>query len=152
MIYISHRGNTVGKNLHLENTPEYIDAALVHFEVEVDVWVHGTKILLGHDCGHSEISLNFLSDRKEKLWIHCKNYNAVHLFNQTDFNWFWHNVDDMTLTSRGYIWVYPGKQPIYNSIAVMPEMYNDDVTHCAGICSDVILNYCLTKETRHEIY
>jgi hypothetical protein len=40
-----------------------------------------------------------------------------------------------------YIWAYPGKQPIYKSIAVMPELNNDDVTKCIGICSDYIEKY-----------
>jgi hypothetical protein len=39
------------------------------------------------------------------------------------------------------IWAYPGKQPIKGSIAVMPEIYNDDLSACAGICSDYIKNY-----------
>ena len=47
----------------------------------------------------------------------------------------------MTLTSNGWMWVYPGKQPIKGSIAVMPEIYNDDVSECAGVCSDYIEKY-----------
>jgi hypothetical protein len=57
------------------------------------------------------------------------------------FNWFWHDVDDMTLTSKGFIWVYPGKQPINNSIAVIPELYEDNISKCIGICSDYIEDY-----------
>ena len=47
----------------------------------------------------------------------------------------------MTLTSKSYIWAYPGKQPIKNSIAVMPEIHNDDISQCLGVCSDYIQNY-----------
>jgi len=36
---------------------------------------------------------------------------------------------------------YPGKQPIKDSIAVMPELYNDDLSLCIGICSDYISKY-----------
>ena len=25
-------------------------------------------------------------------------------------NYFWHQTDDFTLTSHGYIWTYPGKK------------------------------------------
>ena len=40
MILVSHRGNTVGKNLELENTPKYIEKAIkLGYEVEVDLWV-----------------------------------------------------------------------------------------------------------------
>jgi hypothetical protein len=54
---------------------------------------------------------------------------------------FWHQKDDVTLTSQGYIWAYPGKQPLKNSIAVLPERNNDDTSQCSGICSDVIEKY-----------
>ncbi len=34
-----------------------------------------------------------------------------------------------------------GKQPVSNSIAVMPELYNDPISNCFGICSDFINKY-----------
>ena len=45
------------------------------------------------------------------------------------------------MTSKGYIWAYPGKQPIKESIAVLPELYKDNISKCIGICSDYIINY-----------
>jgi len=57
------------------------------------------------------------------------------------FNYFWHENDTVTLTSENWIWAFPGKQPINGSIAVMPEIYNDDVSEAAGVCSDYIQNY-----------
>ena len=45
------------------------------------------------------------------------------------------------LTSNRDIWAFPGKQPIRNSIAVLPELYNDTIEKCKGICSDNIENY-----------
>jgi hypothetical protein len=60
---------------------------------------------------------------------------------ESDLNYFWHQEDVLSLTSKKYIWVYPGKQPIENSIAVMPEIENDDISLCLGICSDYILKY-----------
>jgi hypothetical protein len=39
------------------------------------------------------------------------------------------------------ICAYPGKQPIKGSIAVMPEIHNDDLDACVGICSDYINDY-----------
>jgi hypothetical protein len=77
-----------------------------------------------------------------KLWINCKNIEAMEWFNMIDgFNYFWHEEDTVTLTSRGAIWAYPGKQPIRGSIAVMPEIYNDNLDNCIGICSDYINDY-----------
>jgi hypothetical protein len=63
-------------------------------------------------------------------------------FNMIDgFNYFWHEEDTVTLTSRGAIWAYPGKQPIKGSIAVMPEIYDDNLNDCIGICSDNVKKY-----------
>jgi hypothetical protein len=47
----------------------------------------------------------------------------------------------VALTSKNYVWAYPGKQPIKGSIAVMPERSDDDISVCKGICSDVIKKY-----------
>lgn len=146
MILISHRGNINGKILEAENKPNYIDDAIsLGYDVEVDIWVIEGTFHLGHDEPQWGIFLNWLSERRDKLWIHCKNIEAMEWFNQlgTMYNYFWHQEDAVTLTSRGYIWAYPGKQPVKNSIAVMPEINNDETQHCLGICSDYIKKYKL---------
>ena len=143
MILISHRGNTNGKFESYENEPMYIDKAISDgFDVEIDVWVVHGQLFLGHDKPQYGINYSWLKEKKTKLWIHCKNIEAMEWFNSFDgFNYFWHQEDVMTLTSNGWMWVYPGKQPIKGSIAVMPEIYNDDVNECEGICSDYIKKY-----------
>ena len=55
--------------------------------------------------------------------------------------YFYHQTDDVTMTSDGILWVYPGKQPIQYSVAVLPETNKDDVSKCYGICSDIIETY-----------
>ena len=47
MIFISHRGNLSGPNPKLENSINYINEALKKFDVEIDLWFHQRKILLG---------------------------------------------------------------------------------------------------------
>ncbi len=141
---ISHRGNIDGKNELLENSPDYIDNAISKgFDVEIDVWIDkSSKIFLGHDKPQYEIDISWLEERKNKLWIHCKNIDAVVFFNNIkDFHYFWHQNDDVTLTSNSYIWAYPGKQPIRNSIAVMPEIFEDDTSDCLGVCTDFPIRY-----------
>ena len=141
---ISHRGNIDGKNELLENSPDYIDKAISKgFDVEIDLWIdRSSKIFLGHDEPQYEIDMLWLEDRKNKLWIHCKNIDAVVFFNNTkNFHYFWHQNDDITLTSKSYIWAYPGKQPIQNSIAVMPEIFEDNISNCLGICTDFPIRY-----------
>jgi len=144
MILISHRGNIDGKNPERENHPKYIDEAIaLGYNVEIDVWSVEGVLLLGHDKPQYGIEFRWFRDRLTKLWIHCKNVESVVYFQECgyEFNYFWHQEDTLTLTSFRYIWVYPGKQPISNSIAVMPEINNEDVTHCKGVCSDYIKNY-----------
>ena len=141
---ISHRGNIDGKNELLENSPDYIDNAISKgFDVEIDVWIDkSSKIFLGHDKPQYEIDISWLEERKNKLWIHCKNIDAIVFFNNIkDFHYFWHQNDDVTLTSNSYIWAYPGKQPIRNSIAVMPEIFEDDTPDCLGVCTDFPIRY-----------
>jgi hypothetical protein len=144
VIYISHRGNLEGPNKESENTPEAIDAAIdLGFSVEVDVWLKDSNLYLGHDEPVLPTTLNWLLERKQKLFLHCKNIDALVFFQSTEnkFHYFWHENDTVTLTSFGMIWAYPGKQPIKESIAVMPELYNDDTSECIGICTDYPLKY-----------
>ena len=58
-----------------------------------------------------------------------------------NFNFFWHDDDDLTITSKGYFWSHPKIKPIKNSIAVLPENHSYDLNDCLGICSDNILKY-----------
>ena len=148
MILIAHRGNINGKVEKLDNSPSYIDSAIEQgYDVEIDVWYHQHEFWLGHDEPSYEVSLKWLTDRKDSLWIHCKDLISIDMLrelqirNNVDLNYFFHDEDDCTLTSKGDLWVYPGKQPIKNSIAVIPEWHQDDVSLCKGICSDNIINF-----------
>jgi hypothetical protein len=142
MIIISHRGNTNGKIEEYENYPLYIDSALEQgYDVEIDIRYIDGNLYLGHDNPEYSTTLSWLRKRKDKLWIHCKNHAAVEHLYQTDLNWFWHDSDDMTLTSNGFIWAHPKIQPLVNSIAVLPDNYNWDLSLCVGVCSDYIIKY-----------
>jgi hypothetical protein len=143
MILISHRGNLTGRIPNNENHPDYIDEAInAGFDVEIDVWMIDNEFYLGHDEPQYKVIWNWLSTRYEKLWIHCKNVEAMEWFNMMGlFNYFWHENDTMVLTSKNYMWVHSGKQPIVGSIAVMPEIHNESISECIGVCSDYINNY-----------
>ncbi len=144
MILIAHRGNTNGHMESWENEPTYIDIAIKNgFDVEVDVWYVDGQLYLGHDKPQYGVDFRWFRDRVLRLWVHCKNIEAVIFFktNQYEFNYFWHETDTITLTSLNYIWAYPGKQPIEKSISVMPEINNDDTKQCIGVCSDFIEKY-----------
>jgi len=144
MILISHRGNINGKFESYENEPNYIDKAILEgYDVEIDMWIIKSTLFLGHDEPQYNVTLDWLNKRKNKLWIHCKNVETIEFFNSLleTYNYFWHQEDAVTLTSKNFIWAYPGKQPIKNSVAVMPELYKDNIDTCIGICSDYIKNY-----------
>ena len=146
MILISHRGNLNGKNTEQENSPEYILNALNEgFDVEIDVWLRNNKLYLGHDEPKYEIEDNFLEN--DKLWVHCKDIFSIHkLTNNKKIHCFYHENDPVTLTSKGYIWTFPGyclgfqgKQN--NSICVLPEISDCLDFDCVGLCSDFIKKY-----------
>jgi hypothetical protein len=147
MRFIAHRGNTIGKFPDKENKPDYIYEALeLGYEVEIDVWVINDVIYLGHDGPETEISYSFLDEIRDCLWCHAKNIYALEFLLNSDFNCFFHDTDEYTLTSKGFIWAYPGKPLTSNTICVMPEMcdyksiYSNEelFENCLGICSDII--------------
>jgi hypothetical protein len=147
MILISHRGNLKGKNPPQENHPDYITGALKEgFNVEIDVWLVDNKWVLGHDSPEYEIPKSFLYNNS--LWCHAKNISALKEMSSLDVHCFWHQEDDVTLTSRGYLWTYPGKQLTVKSICVLPEIFSNevqDIDICSGICSDEIQLFMHTK-------
>jgi hypothetical protein len=141
---ISHRGNINGKIENYENEPSYVDLAISEgYDVEIDIWVVDGIIYLGHDKPQYCVAPYWFSHRVKKLWIHCKNIDALLLLKTHNslYNYFWHEQDEFTLTSHNYIWAYPRPIAIKNSIAVLPEINNTNITECIGICSDFIENY-----------
>lgn len=141
MRLISHRGNITGPNPKLENTIEYINQGLDQgYDVEVDIHYIKGKLYLGHDNTQEEVQLTYLAN--PKLWCHAKNVEALYEMNKFGIHCFWHQEDDYTLTSRGFIWTFPKKLLYYNSICVLPEQgYEGNLDICAGICSDYIEEY-----------
>jgi hypothetical protein len=146
MKLISHRGNIDGPNSTQENCPEYIDFAIqLGYNVEVDVRCEDHQFYLGHDEPQYYVPMTWLVERKDKLWIHCKNLKSLDVLcsSPIDFHYFWHQKDDFTLTSRNYIWTYPGKNYTPKSVIVMPEWNNENwntlkVVNCHGICTDYV--------------
>ena len=140
MYLISHRGNINGIQKEQENKPEYINRALEKgFDVEIDVRFSNGKFFLGHDYDQYEIDHKFLSNKK--IWCHAKTDEAFFALNEINAHYFWHQEDDYTITSKGYIWTYPGKKLFSKSICVLPEIANYKEINCMGICSDFIEKY-----------
>ena len=145
MKLISHRGNINGINPNSENKPEYIDMAICDgFDVEVDLWSNGQSLYLGHDYPEYEIDIKWLCERIDSLWIHSKNIASLNHLKKSsfNFNYFFHQNDDVTITSKGFFWTYPGKELTEYSVACLPEIADfNNLECCYGICSDFISNY-----------
>ena len=145
MILISHRGNINGINESRENSIEYISEALnLGFDVEIDVWYKDGEWFLGHDGPENYVVLDFL--KNDKLWCHAKNIDALNKMLKENIHCFWHQEDDVTLTSCGFIWTSPGEKLTEKSICVLPEInnigvLNESLYEGIGICSDYIKIY-----------
>ena len=139
---ISHRGNINGPDISIENHPTYIEKALnLGFDCEVDIWVVNKELFLGHDEPMYKTTVDFLSKYAEYLWIHCKNFESLEYLNKIgEHNYFWHQEDRFTITSKGYIWTYPGNIVGNNSVIVDNEKKVSDYK-CYGVCSDYIEMY-----------
>lgn len=144
MILIAHRGNVRGPQPDRENTPAYIEAAILSgFDVEIDIWGVGNRLYLGHDAATMQVDREWLNKHANSLWVHCKNVDALSAMLNTDFNYFFHHVDAYTITSKGYVWAYPGSPPAKkDTIAVMPESFKGNrkinLYQYAGVCSDFV--------------
>jgi hypothetical protein len=149
MKFIAHRGNVNGPDVS-ENSPCHIDKAIsLGYDVEIDVWIGDNRIIyLGHDNPQYKIDAQFLEERRHVLWCHAKNVNALKWLVENDFNTFFHDTDDYTLTSKGVVWAYPGKELVQGSVCVMPEMAEDpsyleknkDIIY--AVCSDYAPKFC----------
>lgn len=148
MKIIAHRANLDGPNPLTENSPEQIDKAIsMGFDVEIDIRYNITTqtLHLGHDSPDYQITWYWLGSRRDYLWVHCKNLDALYEFSRatSGFNYFWHQNDDYTLTSGNKIWTYPGQPYTPRSIVVMPEscMSKENLPNliaydCYGVCTD----------------
>jgi hypothetical protein len=149
MRIISHRGNLYGPGKN-ENIPKFIDICLENnFDCEIDLWYQFGRLKLGHDAGENEIDMSWLSARKDYLWVHCKNSDAVSLLSrhsEKTLNFFWHEQDAYTLTSNNKLWTYPGKNLIPDSVAVLPELWFEEsmvseIIKCYAVCTDFPFKY-----------
>ena len=145
MMLISHRGNLNGPDLFSENDPELVnEVILMDIPVEVDLRWHNNSFYFGHDEPQYQVSVEFLLANKEWLWFHCKDKEAFNAaLKLRKLNCFWHNTDDYTITTFGYAWAYPGKEPAGTlCIGVMPEMqwtFEETLKKpFFGICTDYI--------------
>lgn len=152
---ISHRANLTGIEPSFENLIRSIELALKKgFKVEVDVRFYKDRIYLGHDNPQELLPANFYGE--QKIYFHCKDMKSLLMFQKyyRGSNFFTHDNDEATITSKGMLWIHPETLPaLYadhteldftRAIAVLPErkglLYNEDhlkfLGKFYGICTD----------------
>jgi hypothetical protein len=121
-----------------------LEAIDLGFDCEIDLWKMGRILFLGHDKPQYQISEKYLFENATKLWIHCKNLSALEYVVKTkeQLNGFWHQEDDFTLTTKGYIWTYPNRKTCSLSILVHLDLWHEDQLEpqLAGVCSDYFIS------------
>lgn len=151
-LLIAHRGLITGPDSSIENHPEAIQLARsLGYDVEIDLWFSNQNWYLGHDGPQHEISIDWLAsiDRNSyldahHLWIHAKNIEALYQLKKLKWegHLFYHQTDDVVITSTGYLWTYPGKLLTPLSVCVMPEwcgqLENAGSISVYGYCTDYV--------------
>lgn len=141
MIKISHRGNINGRITEKENHPNFIDDAISFgFDVEIDVrWNSG--LYLGHDFAQYKISLNWLYERRGKLWVHAKDIWSMQDVIDSPIRCFFHEKERHVMISNcNYIWSHDLSEATSKSI--IPLLSKEDINlfsiypYVAGICTD----------------
>lgn len=138
MLIISHRGNIEGPDVELDNNPKHIRQLLdIGMHVEVDVWLIGDDLYLGHDAPTYKITLDYL--KHSNLWCHAKNLEALVQLLENKVHCFWHENDDFTLTSNNIIWTYPGKLTTNKSVIVdTSDNWRNKEYQSFGVCVDYV--------------
>lgn len=154
---ISHRGNLNGPSPKTENKISTINNALnLGFDVEIDIRLLDEKLYLGHDeilYNYEEIE-RYLLLHANKLWIHCKNIEALsYLLKYPALNLFGHNNDDFVLTSRKEIFCKPGINSNEKYIIVMPELIPIYTTEILDNCHGILTDYPIhIKEKNYGLF
>jgi hypothetical protein len=136
---IAHRGNISGINIARENKIDYLQEALdAGYWVECDIQYTDDGLYLGHDEPQEYAPINLM--RHSRVICHAKDLDSVILLDRIGAHYFWHESDRITLTSKGYMWCYPGEH-INHSKAIWLDLAdislpNDIPASIFGICAD----------------
>jgi hypothetical protein len=141
MKLISHRGNLNGPDPSIENNPTHINKVLeLGYDVEIDLWFKEGNYYLGHDEPYYKIDKHWILSRKDNLWVHLKNLESIETETVKTLNYFWHESDKFTLTSKGIPWCFPGIY-IRDGITVCLEKNIEIDSKILGICTDFVEDY-----------
>ena len=151
MIIISHRGNLNGIDPERENNPIFIDDCISKgFDVEIDLRILNNKLFLGHDKPQYEVEIDWLLKRKNNLWIHVKEYEALNKIMPyiQNLQFFCHENDKFTLVSNGYIWSHDLQNKM-NNRCIIPLLSKEQIESYKqrdfyAVCTDYVYE-CLKR-------
>jgi len=153
MKLISHRGNITGPGS--ENDPRTVDLAISKgFDVEIDLRSDGNDLFLGHDTPDFKVDFDWISSRREKLWIHCKDLQSSIALSKMQtldqkLRYFCHSDDPFVLVSTGHIWMHYNILDSLNKyldercvvpLITLNHINNYFIPKVYGICSDHVQN------------
>ena len=140
MKIISHRGNIRGEVPSRENAPSYIDCAIGNgYDVEIDLRVVDGELWLGHDEPQYKVTHRWIRERRNSLWIHCKNLEAAK--ETWIYQSFCHTDDPFVFTSTGHIWLHDFSMLVDNKV-IIPLMNENDIlqmknfNNAFAVCTD----------------
>jgi len=140
MKIIAHRANISGPDCKRENRIFAIEECInLKLDVEIDLRFNQGQFYLGHDEIQEKIDIEWLNKYQDYLWIHCKDFESLNKLRGTNLNYFWHNVDMFTLTSKQFIWTFPNNVVDINSVIVcqnFDETIKYSNTKAYAVCSD----------------
>jgi len=147
LLVISHRGNMMGPRMGTENKKETIIDVITRFKipVEVDVRILNNKFYLGHDTIVEEIDPQFLIQNRHMLYVHAKTPETASFLKEKQWplNWFFHDKDSLTVTSKGDLWCFPG---IYLPNGITVELGKKNAIPAVyGVCTDHPLSWIGTS-------
>lgn len=138
--WILHRGLMYGPDKRMENNEDMLRKRIEDgWNVEIDIWYVDAKLMLGHDGPTVELRDETLLEHRN-TWVHCKNLDAAAYCNtKPNIHFFVHDTDMAVLTSKGYIWCYPGNKAGPTSVCVLPELVGiTDTSDVSAVCSDYL--------------
>lgn len=139
---ICHRANICGADKARENKIDAIKECIkLGYDVEIDITFYKNKFYLGHDERQEVVDIKFLKKWKNRLWIHCKDLASLHNMTKNKLNYFWHQNDDYTLTSKNIIWTYPNKKVTDKCVIVcqnLKETKKYIKSNAFKICTDYV--------------
>jgi hypothetical protein len=147
MKLISHRGNLVGPEPSKENTITFIQDAIDQgYDVEIDVrLIDG--LYLGHDQPDYRVDLAWLLERKDRLWVHTKNFAAMDFLIDHGLQVFYHQLEKHTVIGNTrVIWSHDISEASEKSIIPLISLEDIEEHQCLnmkfyGVCSDYIKGF-----------